>query len=293
MSRTKKGPKGKRKNALSHYEVLCDVTILLTGVQYQFDCQRCGACCIQSHPIDVDEQEIPLMAEALDISVQEFVARYLSKIDRQETGIRYLDDFLESMYPGLNYVLKEDQPCPFFDFGNHLCKIYPVRPAMCRLYPFVNLNMVDFDWQSKIIAIKSTFDCPATRPNLLAFEQWLKIRDKEANDMHSRNSEASSSDRAAGIRYHGALRLGHEDEIKEDNGLSPKQGALERGFQAYLRLRMAGWQLKFDHRNGNLRRSTELLVDRFDLQLAPVPGLPGALISVPRNVKKEVIRLAV
>ena len=78
-----------------------------------FKCHRCGFCC-RNIPVQLKEEEIKNISAYLRISEQEFVKRYL---DKNKLPTLYLRT-----------------PCPFFEF--YRCTIYPVRPSVCRTYPF-------------------------------------------------------------------------------------------------------------------------------------------------------------
>ncbi len=293
MASIKKKSKGRRKNSLRRIEVVYDILIMLTGIQYQFECRRCGACCASCHPIDVDEQKLPVMADALGLDVQEFINRYLEPTEKIAAGNEVIDEFSRKLgaYP---YRIKEDRPCPFFDFNGNLCNIYQVRPAVCRFYPFVFLEMATPEWKSKTITFKSTGICPGTGINLRAFESWLVLEKREcADEIISLTPEIAQVDRNAGIRYYQALKLGLENDIKDDNGLAPKHGALARAYQAYLRLLSGGWQFKFDHREGDRRRVLDEISYKFGLELVPLRGIPGGFALKRPDVETKAVAHAV
>ena len=95
---------------------------------YKFDEIRCstceGNCCIgESGYIWVTKDEISAIALSLDIPQDEFVSKYLRKIDYKYSlkEIHLADD---------NYV------CEFFDIIKKQCVIYETRPSQCRTFPF-------------------------------------------------------------------------------------------------------------------------------------------------------------
>lgn len=117
----------------------------------RFQCQRCGSCCHHRRPEEFGDL-IPLER------LQEFCARsnliYLTGEDIERISKRSRlgpGDFAETLYPydgcpvkvqdsGRKVILdlpvmrsKEDTACVFYDRG---CKVYPVRPRACRLFPF-------------------------------------------------------------------------------------------------------------------------------------------------------------
>jgi Fe-S-cluster containining protein len=117
----------------------------------RFQCQRCGSCCHHRRPEEFGDL-VPLER------LQEFWARsnliYLTGEDIERISRRSRltpGDFMETLYPydgcpvkvqdsGRKVILdlpvmrsKEDTACVFYDRG---CKVYPVRPRACRLFPF-------------------------------------------------------------------------------------------------------------------------------------------------------------
>jgi len=94
-----------------------------TGLR--FECQTdCGACC-SNH----GDYEFVYLS---DTEVRE-IASHLELED---------DLFLERYTVGENgwVVLRMDQPdCPFLD--GKRCRVYPVRPAQCRTFPFWKENL--------------------------------------------------------------------------------------------------------------------------------------------------------
>ncbi len=97
------------------------------GYNYTFDysaCSTCeGRCCTgESGYIYVTKAEIEKIAELLELSVKEFVLKYLFK----------------KMY---KYSIKENKvgdsyECVFYDRESNGCKIYDARPSQCKTFPF-------------------------------------------------------------------------------------------------------------------------------------------------------------
>lgn len=88
-----------------------------------FKCQRCGRCCIEiGLPYDADSTRA--IADFLNISFSEVIERYYGKVVQNGQSLRLLDE--------------KRKPCPFLekDEERYICKVYPVRPLGCKLYPF-------------------------------------------------------------------------------------------------------------------------------------------------------------
>jgi Fe-S-cluster containining protein len=74
-----------------------------------FECKRCGQCC--KIPVHVTPKEVERIARQVKLHPREFCV--------DVKGLSYLK-----------------HPCPFFEESNKQCKIYNIRPEVCRLYPF-------------------------------------------------------------------------------------------------------------------------------------------------------------
>ena len=87
-----------------------------------FDCQRCGRCC-KEIGIAWSELDYNLVAEYLHMDIYEFLKAY---------GYIIYEDSGEIEHPDYGVT-----PCPFlkYDKDHAVCKIYPVRPWICKGYP--------------------------------------------------------------------------------------------------------------------------------------------------------------
>ncbi|MFP4459196.1 MAG: YkgJ family cysteine cluster protein [Candidatus Zixiibacteriota bacterium] len=98
----------------------------------RFQCQRCGDCCtIPDGYVYIYPNEIFEISAKMDMSVEKFRNKYMTKIDDQ--------DVLKSFPNG---------ECIFYT-GDNGCHIYEFRPRQCRTFPFWphNLRSPD-DWQN-------------------------------------------------------------------------------------------------------------------------------------------------
>jgi hypothetical protein len=82
-----------------------------------FQCQRCNACCQGYGGTLLSEMDISAIAEFIGIPRQQFMASYC-----QTSGNRMVIAQAENGY------------CLFMENG---CRIHPVKPRMCRAWPFI------------------------------------------------------------------------------------------------------------------------------------------------------------
>lgn len=95
-----------------------------------FECLRCGKCC--AGPAEgyvwTSRDEVSQAARFLGLSFESFIARYGRSVDGRLS-------------------LREEpcsRDCVFLahdSAGHSLCRIYPVRPAQCRTWPFWPQNL--------------------------------------------------------------------------------------------------------------------------------------------------------
>jgi uncharacterized protein len=106
-----------------------------------FECQVCGTCCQGEGGIYLHPEEEMRIAEFLNLSVQDFLARFCLK----KNGRTYI------------HVRETDGYCHFAVEGR--CTIHPVKPSPCRQWPFFGPMLSDQpNWE---VARNS---CPALAP---------------------------------------------------------------------------------------------------------------------------------
>lgn len=103
------------------------------GVGLHFECQKCGRCCSGPQPgyIWVRKEEINLIADYLDIPVDELRKNYLKRVGFKTSIIEEPSN--------KNCIFLEEKA------GGKRCSIYPVRPHQCRSWPFWPSNLKSAD----------------------------------------------------------------------------------------------------------------------------------------------------
>jgi len=89
-----------------------------------FVCQECGQCCKGFGGTYLTEADIGIISGFIGLSEPEFISRFCT-------------------HAGSRLVLcqGEDEFCIFY--RNHLCSIHPVKPRMCREWPFIEAVIRD------------------------------------------------------------------------------------------------------------------------------------------------------
>jgi Fe-S-cluster containining protein len=106
-----------------------------------FKCQQCGDCCKGFGGTFVTEKEIEKIAARVDTDPKTFVEKYC-----QISGGKAL------------LAQGKDNYCIFWD---GLCSIHPVKPRMCKKWPFLEIVLVDItNWH--IMASQ----CPGIRTDV-------------------------------------------------------------------------------------------------------------------------------
>jgi len=88
-----------------------------------FECRRCGDCCKGFGGTYLTAEDIDATAHYIGSDPEKFVDRYCS---------------LSGTMPVL--AQRSDGYCIFWD---KICKIHPVKPLMCRKWPFIESILVD------------------------------------------------------------------------------------------------------------------------------------------------------
>ena len=85
-------------------------------------CSHCGTCCRESSHIFIHKDELEILIRFNPNLKHEIVNNY--------------------EYDG-HFKFKEDLPCKFHDFKSKRCKIYDIRPHVCRSYPLILMENSD------------------------------------------------------------------------------------------------------------------------------------------------------
>jgi len=109
--------------------------------EYLFECTQCGECCKGFGGTYVSSEDIERIANFLNLSPDTLRRRYCAPSGRR-----------------LVLAQQENGYCVFWD---RICTIHPVKPRMCRMWPFIPSLLKDVDnWW--IMADS----CPGIRQNL-------------------------------------------------------------------------------------------------------------------------------
>jgi len=90
-----------------------------------FDCKMCGDCCYGEGGIFLEEGEEKRIARFLGIRASDFLVRYCETRNHRT----YL-------------ATGDDHFCIFYEKGRG-CRIHPVKPARCALWPYFPANVND------------------------------------------------------------------------------------------------------------------------------------------------------
>ncbi|MBN2062294.1 MAG: YkgJ family cysteine cluster protein [Deltaproteobacteria bacterium] len=115
-----------------------------------FECKLCGNCCHGKGGIYVSEGEIESIASFMKMDKESFASKFLYKNH------------------GRIYIASgKDGYCVFFDIDRK-CLIHPVKPEICRIWPFFPANLKDRQsWEIARIA------CLGINPDA-SFEEFIE-----------------------------------------------------------------------------------------------------------------------
>ena len=91
----------------------------------RFQCTQCGQCC-SGEPgfVWVEQEEIDAMAAVLELSAEDFEARFVRRVGRDRSLKEY-----------------PDGDCILLDPQRRTCLVYAARPTQCRTWPFWDSNL--------------------------------------------------------------------------------------------------------------------------------------------------------
>lgn len=90
----------------------------------RFECTRCGDCCAgKPGYVWVELDEIRRLAEYVELSLEEFGARFLRRVGER-----------------VSLVETREFDCVFWD-SQEGCQVYEARPQQCRTWPFWQANL--------------------------------------------------------------------------------------------------------------------------------------------------------
>ena len=108
-----------------------------------FDCKQCGQCCQGFGGTYVSPREIEAIAAFCKMDSKRFVNSYCRLSGTKPVIAQGRDGF-----------------CVFFD-TQKLCRIHPVKPRMCKDWPFIDSILVDvINWRSMAAS------CPGMRTDV-------------------------------------------------------------------------------------------------------------------------------
>jgi Fe-S-cluster containining protein len=100
----------------------------------QSNCRKCGKCCVPNplnpkHPgVEVFESELKPIAKYLGVSPK--------KLRRKTTKGKSINNPLKTTESEM--TRRFPLPCPFFISESKWCRVYPVRPIVCQIYPVLS-----------------------------------------------------------------------------------------------------------------------------------------------------------
>lgn len=82
-----------------------------------FECRKCGACCQGYGGTYLEDADLQAIAAHVGMDVPTFIQRFCAV--------------------SANRYLLRQAPSGYCIFWDHLCTIHPVKPRMCKAWPFI------------------------------------------------------------------------------------------------------------------------------------------------------------
>lgn len=124
-----------------------------------FQCGQCGDCCRGYGGTYVSDKDICAMADYINIDPETFKEKYC-------------------VFSGSKRVLAQGEN-GFCIFWDTLCTIHPVKPRMCKAWPYIESVLIDAgNWETMAVL------CPGIRTEFApeVIQQCVKQKIAEDND---------------------------------------------------------------------------------------------------------------
>ena len=108
--------------------------------ELHFECQRCSRCCRRGGHLFLSATDLRGLAQALDLSDEEFFLEYCEVVDL-------------TLARRISLGSDEDGACLLLQAGS--CSVYAHRPLQCRAFPFWPAHLGDEASWSRVAA-----ECP-------------------------------------------------------------------------------------------------------------------------------------
>ncbi len=106
-----------------------------------FECRQCGDCCKGYGGTFITRQDITAISRYIGLDSRKFLVEYCQLSGNRPVLAQRLDGY-----------------CVFWD---KLCTIHPVKPQMCKSWPFLKSLLVDStNWQAMADS------CPGIQPDI-------------------------------------------------------------------------------------------------------------------------------
>lgn len=131
--------------------------IVTYGEKIKFFCTRCGRCCCSGPNVALTAHDICKIAKYLNTNWRDLAGKYFYVVIADQIPVAVLRGI--------------GGKCVFLKFHGKLatCVIYPVRPARCRLYPFIPIS----PGESKKLEVSSK--CPGVEIGDVIDPPWEEL----------------------------------------------------------------------------------------------------------------------
>ena len=131
------------------------------------ECRRCGKCCIPN-PLNPESPGVEVFREELNEIAGYLNMPYESLKEETAAGKFVPHPFQTTRMASTRWL---PLPCPFYTVEHSECRIYPVRPVVCKIHPLI------FTGNSVSMAIK--VNCDYGKELIVAAYEHVKAYDPE------------------------------------------------------------------------------------------------------------------
>jgi Fe-S-cluster containining protein len=136
------------------------------GYLFKFECNRCGTCCTDKKTIvNLTKTDIVRLKNGLKLDIDELLEITSFYVLNESQCSEIIDQMVIPPIiteRGKTFVAlrkKEDGSCIFYNLEEKKCRIYSIRPCLCRTFPF-SFRMLETKEIDILITKKGKEYCP-------------------------------------------------------------------------------------------------------------------------------------
>ena len=160
---------------------------------FKFECNRCGTCCTDKETIvNLTRTDIVRLKNGLKLDINELLEITSFYILEESQFSEIIDQMVIPPIlteRGQSFIAlrkKDDGSCIFYNQEKKKCRIYSIRPCLCRTFPF-SFKMLDTKKVNILITKKGKEYCSGLNEQapLIDIKYWKSLGVKALKDLEN------------------------------------------------------------------------------------------------------------